>query len=116
MRPSLRTRTTATARPTTIRSPTGREKMELTEKISWTRKIRRPTGCKLCSRPTHWSWAISTSHTAQLDSKLADAFASMKKGHAKMHELKKQRGFFKGSIDGILIQMAAVECLDGGSC
>lgn len=41
------------------------------------------------------------SHVAQVDPELADVLVSMKAGHAKMHELKKQRGFFKASIDGI---------------
>lgn len=41
------------------------------------------------------------SYAAHLDPELADAWVSMKEDHAKMHELKKQRGFFKGSIDGM---------------
>ena len=36
---------------------------------------------------------------AGMDEGLADALVSMREGHAKMHELKKARGFFRGTFD-----------------
>lgn len=41
------------------------------------------------------------SYAAQLDPELADALVSMKGGRAKIHEVKKQHGFFKGWTDGM---------------
>lgn len=39
-------------------------------------------------------------YVAQADPEVAEGYVTMKEGHAKMKELWRQRGFFKGGIDG----------------
>ena len=53
-------------------------------------------------------------YAAELDGDLAEALVTMRESHARMNELKRQRGFFRGNIDGTFMPSGGDKSAKGG--